>query len=278
MLAGGEPNTFRAPPASACQRKTPQPEADSAIESASRTVFQPTAAQQDPCTDALGFAGREGRSRGIVLFGSTHPIDLRHPESMRIQTRCSGDQPRNAPGDNAIGTTERARVSSSPWATAASSGAGTELRPLTNRSGGQGGNHLGKLPGPAQSLFADQISGGQGMQPRQSLQRGALHTPTTLVEPPSSACPTRNAPASTGSSGPESAPRSTPPPSSTEEDLAPRTADSAAVTGQFRKFVQVAMGLAERHPRGLCGVGNPGQTQQRREQVARAAGVHERSR
>lgn len=36
VLAGGEPNTFRSAARFACQRKIPQPEADSAIESASR--------------------------------------------------------------------------------------------------------------------------------------------------------------------------------------------------------------------------------------------------
>ena len=97
---------------------------------------------------------------------------------MRIQTRCSGDQPRNAPGDNAIGTTERGQSQQFTVGDGREQRCGN--RTATANQPGQevkAGNHLGKLPGPAQSLFADQISGGQGMQPRQSLQRGALPHP-----------------------------------------------------------------------------------------------------
>ena len=61
--------------------------------------------------------------------------------------------------------------------------------------------------------------------------------------PPSSAWPTRSAPARTGSSCTAAASSCIPPPSSAEDERAPRTADSAAVIGQLRRLVRCRWAL-----------------------------------
>ena len=52
-----------------------------------RTGMQRATTQQDPRGEAVGRAGREPSRRGAVVAGLAHPVDLRHAESVRVQTR-----------------------------------------------------------------------------------------------------------------------------------------------------------------------------------------------
>src|ERR1700759_1427019 len=134
-----------------------------------------------------------------------------------------------------------ARVSSSPWATAAITGAGAPLPPVTifassSRRGPTSASARGRP-----NWSSSTRSAAASICSRASACSGArCQTRTSVVSPPSSACATRSAPANTGSLAAEasSCSSSFSPPSRTADARAARSAASAAVTGQRRRFAR----------------------------------------
>ena len=105
-----------------------------------------------------------------------HPIHLRHAETVRVQTAGDRHQPRHraAPRHRRRCRTA-ASVSSSPCATAASTGAGTLVPPVTmSASSSSRRPTSASAAWTAEPVVVDQVGGGQRVQPRHRLQRRPL--------------------------------------------------------------------------------------------------------
>ena len=134
-----------------------------------------------------------------------------------------------------------ARVNSSPWATAAITGAGAPDPRDDLCEQLKAGSDIGVGTRSAQSPLVDPVGGGEHVQPRKRLQRRAL--PDTNQGGLAAFQRLRDAQRAGeyGSLVDETSSCSSsfkPPPSSTADALAARSAASAAVTGQRRRLAR----------------------------------------
>ena len=192
MLAGGEPNSIRSAARfvfKAFLRPRGFPiyfATDSAIDIASRTVFQCSAAQQEPTSDTLLGTSAELHGAGAVFVRPAQPIHLRDAQTVWVQTGTHRDQTRNRPCNNTIGTTEGRQVEQLAVGDTRQHGRGDRAAPANQaRQQRQTTGNLGVVTRSSQPALVDQVRGCQRMQPGQRLKRARCHTPTSAVAPPS---------------------------------------------------------------------------------------------
>ena len=165
------------------------------------------------------------------------PEHLGNTQPMGIQAGGDGDQTRNRPCHNTVCAAERHQGAPHRGQRPAGPVPAPNFRPSPAGSPGPVGRQppaLAGLPSRASSTR----SAAANAQPRQGLRGSTLPGAHKIGGAALEACLTRNARPESGPPDPDAAWSSTPPPSSAEDDRAPRTADSAAVTDQFRRFTR----------------------------------------